>query len=91
MAPWRRGYPPPQAAAAGSGMSFSLSMLAVVYFANNWKMVLALQNMIMQLLAPFLQARSAASAARSARVQAAQQDEARRARLERLKGKTAAQ
>lgn len=72
----------------GSGVGFSLAMLLVVYFSNNWKVVLTLQRLIMRLLGPCLQSYHARTEAASARVQSAQLNTARKARLERLRANT---
>jgi hypothetical protein len=75
--------------APGGGLGFSLGMLAVIYLSNNWKIVMALQHLVMQFLAPFLQANGARQEAVRLKAQQAEMERARLARLERLKAKTA--
>ena len=73
--------PPP---APGATLRFSLCSLLVVYLANNWKLVLALQDVILKLLAPFLnaaEARKEVAAKEAARAAAATARAARAARL----------
>ena len=69
-------------------MKFTGFNLLVVYLCNNWKLVVALQEFIMAILAPFIGAaesrKQAAEAA--AKEQAAA---ARKARLARLKAQAA--
>ena len=77
------------APAPGATLHFNLIALLVMYICNNWKVVIALQEMIMKLLSPVtgaigvrkeLQAKQAASAAAAT---------AREARLARLRASTA--
>ena len=56
----------------------------MVYFANNWKVMIALQEMIMVLLRPFLKAMDARKVAQERHSQQVAQAAARRARAERL-------
>ena len=57
---------PPQA--PGAMLQFNLLALLVIYLANNWKIVLYLQDMVMTILQPFIGAREA-RAAEAARAQ----------------------
>ena len=79
-----------QAAAVPQGgmMTFSVGMLLTIYLANNWKMVLALQQLVGSMVEPFLSAAAARKAASVAAGEALQLEEARKARLARLKAKT---
>lgn len=74
--------------ASGGSIGFSISMLLVVYLANNWKVVIALQQLLMHLIDPLIQANRARQAAASSRLQLSQMQKARQARLDRLKAKT---
>lgn len=77
-----------QPAAAGGGTArLGLYSLAVVYLTNNWNVVIALQQLIMKLLAPFLKSASAAKAAQARAAAEATQAEAREARAARLAAK----
>ena len=69
----------------GATLRFNLVTLVAVYLANNWKLVLAVQDIVMKLLQPFL---SAQTQRKEAQAEAARLDSvaaARKARLERLK------
>ena len=57
----------------------------MVYLANNWKIVLALQEYVMRLLKPFLNAQAAKSEAAARMAQKEADTKARKARAERLK------
>ena len=74
----------------GAGLPFTIGALVMVYFANNWKVMIALQEMIMVLLRPFLKAMDARKEAQEQLSQKAAQAAARRARAERLTKKQAA-
>lgn len=65
-------------------VSHSLRSQVMVYFANNWKVMIALQEMIMVLLRPFLKAMDARKVAQERHSQQVAQAAARRARAERL-------
>jgi len=78
-----------QAPAAGkSGMlGFSMGMVLSIYFANNWKIVLALQDVLRGLIAPFAGAAAARKAAATAASERLRLQTEKAARLERLKAK----
>ena len=87
MAAMAGGGAPGQAAPAAPGatLQFNLCALVAMYFANNWKIVQALHEFLLKLLAPLL---SAMGARREVQQKAAAAEEAaaaRRARLARLK------
>lgn len=69
----------------GVAVRYTLGALAMMYIANNWKMVLVLQDMVMKLLEPFLNARKATQAAATQQETQAQKEAARKARIARLK------
>ena len=71
-------------------LGFNLAMLLSIYMANNWKIVLAVSNVLKGLVAPFIGAAAARKAAAAAATERLQLEAARQARLERLKAKTAA-
>ena len=77
----QQGTPP----APGATLKFNLMALFVVYLANNWKLVLVVQDIILKMLSPFLNS-AAARKEEQAKVAAADAAAAaRRARAARLK------
>ena len=69
----------------GGTLGLSLGMALVVYLTNNWNLVIALQRLIEQLIAPFVDSRRAAAERKDRLATAAAMDSARKARLERLR------
>ena len=61
-----------------------LGALVVVYFTNNWNVVLALQGVLSKLLGPMMGAAAAKQASRARATNAAQAAQARSARLSRM-------
>ena len=83
------GVPPDAMAgqpAAPSGGTFGLGLgaLIVVYFTNNWNVVIALQGVLSKLLGPIMGAAAAKQASRARATNAAQAAQARSARLSRM-------
>ena len=74
----------------GATLPFTLGCLLIAYIANNWKVALALQEMIMIVLRPFFKQMEAKKAASLKAAELASQAQARRARAERLKSKAPA-
>ncbi|KAL3913382.1 MAG: hypothetical protein SGPRY_007999, partial [Prymnesium sp.] len=70
------------ATGGGSTLRFNLAMLLSIYLANNWKVVLALQQLLQSLIAPFLGSLSARSAAAAADSERLRLEAARKARVE---------
>ena len=79
------GGKPAPPVAPGATLKFNLFALLVVYIANNWKLVMALQDMVMKLLQPFLDAKSARAAETAKEEAAAAKAAAAKARAARLK------
>jgi len=69
----------------GGALKFNLGCLLVVYLCNNWKIVLAIQELVLKLLRPTLAARDAKrdAAERQSAIKATAT--ARKARLQRLR------
>ena len=80
----------PAAPGKSGVLGFNLAMLLSIYLANNWKIVLAVSDVLKGLVAPFIGAAAARKAAAAAATERLQLEAARQARLERLKAKTAA-
>ena len=75
----------PAAARGGGGtLGMGLGALLVVYFTNNWNVVLALQRAMQRLLGSLLLASASKSVARAQTTDAAAAKRARAARLNRL-------
>ena len=74
----------PPAAVPGATMKFNLAALVVMYLTNNWKLVIALQEIVMKLLKPFLDMYNAQQVAKEKAAAAAATAAAREARLRRL-------
>lgn len=74
---------------AGSIMKFTGFNLLVVYLCNNWKLVAALQEFIMAILAPFIGAAESRKQAAEAAAKEQAAAAARKARLARLKAQAA--
>ena len=74
----------------GGGLQLSIGALIVVYLANNWKVFLALQEMVLTMMKPFLQAAGDKKAAAERLSLAESQAEARKARAARLSAKAKA-
>jgi hypothetical protein len=70
---------------AGSIMKFNVVTLLIVYLCNNWKLVAALQEIVMSLLQPLLGAAESRKQAAAAAAKAEAAAAARRARVSRLK------
>ncbi|KOO24022.1 hypothetical protein Ctob_001587 [Chrysochromulina tobinii] len=66
------------------GLQLTLGSLLVVYLANNWKIVLALQAFVLQLLQPFFSAAEVRRKKAEEAEQAAADAAARKARAARL-------
>lgn len=82
-----QGAPP----APGATLQFSLLALLVFYLANNWKLVQGIQDIVMKMLAPFINAsavRKETQAKEAAADAAAAAREARAARLRAAKSKS---
>ena len=73
----------------GVGLRFNTGALLVMYLTNNWKVVIALQQLILKLLAPFIGAMDQRRVAQEKAAKAASLDAARQARISRLKSKAA--
>jgi len=69
----------------GGTLKFNLGCLLVVYLCNNWKIVLAVQELVLKLLRPTLAARDAKRDAAERQATIKSTATARKARLERLK------
>ena len=65
-------------------MKLGLGALLVVYFTNNWNVVIALQGALQRLMGPMLLASSSKGAAKAKAADAAAAKRARAARLSRL-------
>ena len=75
----------PVAAQGGGGtLQLGLGALLVVYFTNNWNVVLALQGALQRLMGPMLLASASKGAAKVQATDAAAAKRARAARLSRL-------
>ena len=75
----------PAAAQGGGGtLQLGLGALLVVYFTNNWNVVLALQGALQRLMGPMLLASASKGAAKVQATDAAAAKRARAARLSRL-------
>ena len=68
----------------GTMMKFNLLALLIMYITNNWKMVIAVQDIVLKALQPFLNAAEQKKAAKAREVQAKAKAAARSARLDRL-------
>lgn len=68
----------------GSALRFNVGALLIIYLTNNWKMVLALQEMVLKVVGPFLGMQAARSEAASKASSDAAKAAARKARLARL-------
>ena len=81
------------AAAPGAALQFNLIALFVMYLANNWKIVIAIQDLVLKLVQPMLSAadaRKESQAKAASAVAAAAQRKARLARLKASKAKVSA-
>lgn len=76
------------AAAQGGTMGLGLGALLVVYFTNNWKVVLAMREVLLRILGPFLGAAASSQARRAATSASAAAASARQARASRLAAKS---
>tara|TARA_B100000795_G_scaffold236455_1_gene196569 strand:- start:31 stop:432 length:402 start_codon:yes stop_codon:yes gene_type:complete len=74
----------PAAAQGGGTLGMGLGALLVVYFTNNWNVVLALQGVLQRLLGPLLVMQASKTAARAQTTDVAAAKQARAARLKRL-------
>ena len=74
----------PAAAQGGGTMKLGLGALLVVYFTNNWNVVIALQGALQRLMGPMLLASASKGAAKAKAADAAAAKRARAARLSRL-------
>lgn len=72
------------AAPVGGGLQFGVGALFVMYLANNWKVVVALQKVLGSLLAPLLGAAASRRDQAEQLAAAKKAEAARRARVERL-------
>merc|ERR1719261_2423555 len=73
----------PAAAQGGGTMKLRLGALLVVYFTNNWNVVIALQGALQRLMGPMLLASASKGAAKAKAADAAAAKRARAARLSR--------
>lgn len=73
----------------GAALRFNVGALLIVYLANNWKAVVALQEMILKLLGPLLGASAARSEAAAKLSSDAAKAAARKARVARLAAEAA--
>jgi hypothetical protein len=78
---------PPAVPPKGVGLQFNAGALLVMYLTNNWKVVIALQQIILKLLQPFIGAMDQRRDAQEKASKAATAEAARQARLSRLKSK----